>query len=908
MFSTFTQKCRFSSSIVNSILFGKYFCFLLLFSFFSFNYASAQSVLVAGTDFTPTALVAGKTYYGITDVSQYGMITGSISVTPPFTPSANPNIFNGSPNYAITTNPANLDAVRYESLPAATDYMLIASSPTTTPANLLTYTVPGLVPGSNVTAVVTYCYVLSSAPYPTGCTSGDILSLRGVLNADANNTMNGLEGTQVHAGGCYTLTITQATSNSMVVPSNGIATFNLNFQQSGACKVVGVSKIEITGTPQPAITSSEGSDVCTGEQSILQMKQTYDVSSTYAWEYSTNGGGTWAAAPGTNNNAAYLLTAAASGTAYQYRAKVTYGGNTYTTSPITINSITCCTAGGSRQTVFYDDFGTLDLAADPTGKTYKVWDYTNPLNPVQVTKTTTTPFRWTLSSPPPGTTAALTEPGPVNDNQYIVAAGLTGYNPFNGYAGAQLQWAADIGGFTSQPDPGYDHSGNFSGAALLLNVPAHTQNQVIYSRTIPNLCGNKQVFFEAWINVFTSSASGTYFPVNIAVKLIDGSNAANFTTSSATATRQADGGGNWVEITGTLTLGAASNSLIVQLINNQDDPATGDDLVLDDIKVYACAPPSINLVFNTTTLAQTTTVCTSTMNLFSIFPSTLPTYYGTPNYLYQYSYTPSDYTSWHNIPGGGPATATSFAMTTPNANSIFTSVPTAGGNVYFRVIATTSAVFGTKGSPPFTGVGGAQNYASQSDVCQNYSVSDPISASVLCPLPVELVSFTAVKNGSVNQLSWMTASEKDNAYFLVEKSTNGTDFTEIGRVEGHGSHTGVELYSFQDRHLSDGIIYYRLKQVDINGEFNYSKIVALSNDALDLTIYPNPNDGSFFIQVNTPTESYKVEITDLQGKIIYTAAGSDVPENIKVANIAQGVYLLRLYMDNQVLTKKLMVY
>jgi hypothetical protein len=903
MNSTFTLQYSFSGRIVNFFLRRNFIWVLILLTFFSAKNASAQ-VLVAGTQFTPTAPVAGKTYYGITDISQYGMITGSITVTPPLTTSAAPNIFNGSPNYAITTNPANLDAVRYENLPTATNYMLVTSSPTATPANVLTYTVPGLVPGSNVTATVTYCYVIS--PTYATCTVGEILSLRGVLDPDANNGLNGLEGTQLHAGQCTTITIygypsTSTTpapsSNSNVVPSNGTAVFNINYQQSGSCKAVGISKIEITGVPQPIVTSSEGSEVCTGEQSILQLKQSYDPSTTFQWQVNTGSGFSDIAGA---TNKAYLLTAAASGTSYQYQVKVTYAGTTYTASPITIKSITCCTAGGSRQTVYYDDFGTLDLASDPTGKTYKVWDYTNPLAPVQVTKTTTTPFRWTLASPPPGTTAALTEPGPVNDNQYIVAAGMTGYNPYNGYAGAQLQWAADIGGFTTQPDPGYDHSGNFSGAALLLNVPAHTQNQVIYSRTIPNLCANKQVYFEAWINVFTSSASGTYYPVNIAVKLIDGANAANFTTSSATATRQADGGGNWVEITGTLTLGATSNSLIMQLINNQDDPATGDDLVLDDIRLYACSSPSINLVFNTTTLAQTTTVCTSTMNLFPLFPASLTTYYGTPDFLYQYTYTPNDYTSWKNL--GTPGVTNPYAMTTPDLNAAFTGTAT-GNNVYFRVIAATAATFTARSN--FITAG---NYASQTDVCSNYSVSDPISASVSCPLPVDFISFSGQRMGNINMLSWSTASEKNNHMFQLERSANGKDFIAIGQIEGQGTTTEEHTYQFSDKQPLNGYNYYRLKQVDLDEEFNFSKTIAISNEELDINIYPNPNDGSFFIQVNTPSQSYKLEISDLQGKIVYSSAGADIPESFKVNNISEGIYLVRLYMDNDVLTKKLVVY
>ncbi len=858
--------------------------------------ASAQTVLVAGTVFTPTTVVTGKTYYGISDIAQYGMITGNITVTPPITPSTNANIFNGTPNYGITTNPSNLDNVRYQSLPAATNYMLISSSPASTPANLLSYTVPGLLPGSNVTIKITYCNVIS-ASYAT-CSPGEIVSLRGVLDPDASNTLNGLEGSQLHAGTCLTsdLTIDKTTSNSNAVPASGIATFNVNYQQSGSCKAVGISKIEITGIPQPVVTSSEGASVCTGEQTILQLKQNYDPSTTYQWQVNTGGG--FVNIPSATNSA-YLLTAAAAGTNYKYQVIVTYAGVTSTTAPLTISAITCCTVGGSRQTVFYDDFGTLDLAADPTGKTYKVWNYTSIINPVQVTKTTTTAYRWKAATDPPGTTFIAT--GPVDNNEYTIAAGLTGYSSYGTYTGAMLQWAGDVGGLTTQPNPAFDHSGDFSGGAMFLNVPAHTKDSVIYSRTINGLCGSKQLYFECWINVFTSSAPGTYHPVNIAVKLIDGSDATNKSITSATATRQADGGGNWVEITGTLTLGAASTSLIMQIINNQDDDGNGDDLVLDDIKVMACSAPSINLVFNKTTLTTSEDVCTSTMNLFSLYPASFPAFYGgTPYFLFQYSYTPTDNTSW--ITMGTPVTADSYAMTNPKGNSIFTGIPTGKTNAYFRVISATSGTFATNSN--FTGI----HYASQTDVCQNYSVSDPVSADVLCPLPVDFISFTGKKAGTANVLTWNTGSEQNNRYFEIERSSNGKDFVAIGKVDGQGTSYSEHSYQFNDNAPLAGYDYYRLKQVDFNGAYDYSNVILLTeSSASDITIYPNPNNGSFNIAFMDVAQPYTVEITDLTGRRVYYSAGSSV-ETIQVSGFVSGLYIVKATINNNVVVKKVEVY
>src|SRR5690606_19344054 len=157
------------------------------------------------------------------------------------------------------------------------------------------------------------------------------------------------------------------------------------------------------------------------------------------------------------------------------------------------------------------------------------------------TKTTTSPFRWPLIPAPLG--ATFRAAGPLVDGEYCVAGYLTGYNASNGYEGAKLEWANRVTGPTAEPNPtSFDHSGSVDGACLFLNCPANTMGSTIYTRTIPNLCNGKQLFFECWIAVFTNSAGGAYSGVNVTVKLTDGGNAANFVTTSGTATRQADGG------------------------------------------------------------------------------------------------------------------------------------------------------------------------------------------------------------------------------------------------------------------------------------------------------------------------------------------------------------------------------
>jgi|GEM_PF-4792559 len=393
-----------------------------------------------------------------------------------------------------------------------------------------------------------------------------------------------------------------------------------------------ISKIEIFGTPAPTITSSAGTDICISSQTKLHLSQSYD-SAAYQWQQSTNGGTTWTNIASATDST-YLLTVTDSGSAYQYRVQVTYRASAFTSNAVTINAVSCCPAGYSSQTVYYNDFGTFDLINDNTGKTYYLWDYSNYNSPVQVKYTTATPFQYPLATAPIG--ATFISKGPIDTDEYTVSAGFNGYQNYtytaNGVTYAptstsDLQWAADIGGYTSQPAVTFDHSGTFNGAALLINMPANSMGNIILSDTINNLCGSSTLFFESYINVFTSSAPGTYYPVNVLLKLIDPVTG-TATTSTATATAQGQtliGTSNtgctcWVRLTGGITIDASSTSMVFQLIQNQNDNANGDDLVLDDIKVYACAAPGSSCLTGATQV--TAAVTNSQQQLLFPNPST----------------------------------------------------------------------------------------------------------------------------------------------------------------------------------------------------------------------------------------------------------------------------------------------
>lgn len=109
-----------------------------------------------------------------------------------------------------------------------------------------------------------------------------------------------------------------------------------------------------------------------------------------------------------------------------------------------------------------------------------------------------------------------------------------------------------------------------------------------------------------------------------------------------------------------------------------------------------------------------------------------------------------------------------------------------------------------------------------------------------CVLPVELVLFEAVYKNEIVELSWSTASEMNNDFFTIERSSNLEDWTFIDQVKGVGNTTYTTNYSAIDKRPLTGVNYYRLKQTDINGAFEYFNIRAVTVDKFDIQIYPNP--------------------------------------------------------------------
>jgi lysophospholipase L1-like esterase len=182
----------------------------------------------------------------------------------------------------------------------------------------------------------------------------------------------------------------------------------------------------------------------------------------------------------------------------------------------------------------------------------------------------------------------------------------------------------------------------------------------------------------------------------------------------------------------------------------------------------------------------------------------------------------------------------------------------------------------------------------------------------ITPQPVELTSFKAAATsfGPI-QLTWRTASEKDNAYFEIQRSTNQTDYEPLGQVKGAGTTQIAQAYSFDDSTATGGSLYYRLLQVDFDGSSSYSKVVYVERELKGekLQVYPTSSDGgqhvTVHLQQQQPGSEVEVSIITSSGKLVkqftkrVSSAGS-LLEKVKVHDLqGAGLYFVHVLSGGQ---------
>ncbi|WP_162549762.1 T9SS type A sorting domain-containing protein [Hymenobacter nivis] len=193
------------------------------------------------------------------------------------------------------------------------------------------------------------------------------------------------------------------------------------------------------------------------------------------------------------------------------------------------------------------------------------------------------------------------------------------------------------------------------------------------------------------------------------------------------------------------------------------------------------------------------------------------------------------------------------------------------------------------------GTAGGSDYSSSSSTAEDVTIQ--------VPLPVSLARFTAVAARLDAQLRWTTASEHNNDRFVVERSADNTAFEAVGTVRGQGNSSRAFDYAFLDagaaRHaLAGRPLYYRLRQVDSNGETSYSPVRTVAFQTGGTAgLYPNPASATATLDLsNLPAGPYQVQVLDLTGRVVAAyslAGGAQHPLNLRA--LAVGTYLVRVH-------------
>jgi hypothetical protein len=174
-------------------------------------------------------------------------------------------------------------------------------------------------------------------------------------------------------------------------------------------------------------------------------------------------------------------------------------------------------------------------------------------------------------------------------------------------------------------------------------------------------------------------------------------------------------------------------------------------------------------------------------------------------------------------------------------------------------------------------------------------------------LPVKMSSFTVVKNGKSALLEWKTTEETNSASFVVERSADGGNFTSRGTVMATGQ---ASSYQFTDASPLSGDNYYRLKQVDKDNKFSYSKVLKL-NFGKDAAVRFSPNPASSYLHVTLENigSALTVSLLDGNGRLVkqLILAQGTSSADISLAGVGRGVYTVRMISQSGVQTQKVVI-
>lgn len=435
----------------------------------------------------------------------------------------------------------------------------------------------------------------------------------------------------------------------------------------------------------------------------------------------------------------------------------------------------------------------------------------------------------------------------------------------------------------------------------MLMVNADYVASETYRQTLSNLCPNTYYEFSAWFrNVCPTCGNdyingGNYSPREPGVMpnltfSLDGLDRYNtgeipYYSSGSTAS-------GWVKKGFVFRTGPSQVAATFTIRNNAQGGG-GNDWAMDDVTVATCLP---NMSYSP---SLSPTICAGT---YLGITDTITSFYNNyTNYIWQRSTNGGGL--WTDI--GSPHVATLTPFGTEWRYIAYYNIPPAlttvaqDGNLYRVIVATT-----------------ALNLANPScQVTDGISIitMDIISCGVV--LKTDLLSFNGSLVNDKSRLIWTTSKEEEEPVkYLVERSTDGTTFTQIGVVNGYNNDNNLNEYSFVDPTPVNGKVYYRVVVTNSTDNKKYTRTIQLSKtgNSFALTNVINPFNQSLEFDVNSPAGAkVDAELLDMFGKIVkrksyMVQAGVNMLRISDTEPLAAGTYILFVRSGDQIITKKVL--
>jgi len=627
--------------------------------------SQGSAVLVGGTHFEARY---GEEYRMIGSTLMIGPSGGVLSTPLPF--AENFADFGVRNAYGIVDNPSMVNPNFID----INQSMILLSSTAGANSTMLTFDVSGLKPASQYVVIVEgYLMRATNTCDPPGP------NLQLAVNIGTNGFPDGQNGgwsqsTSISSSKWQNkFTLTSGT-RTLATGATGF-TFHImkpNDSSYGNCVVLGISKIEIRGCLNPKVMSSEGTEVCKGEQIRLRLDREYDAND-YQWEKSSNGTN-WNAFGG--NTKSVLDDEVIDATWYRCTVDGTLS------EVLRVNTIVCCEikpgVPASRKTIYHENFGRFSSPRDYVnmkGEPYR------------------TLADWKTDLPYTIPNHTVNAAGPPPDGSYIVSV----------LRDNVLLW---LGGGALREDA----SGDPNGGVLMINIdnriPSTALPLAIYSHTIDGLCPDVDLYFET--SFADASGSGS-LDLAIRIETTTGS-----LLGSARITGATLGSSRWNRIT-IPPFKTTENSVILKVSTMINGSNSGGDLLIDDIIFRICTPPIVEIYSDIVNLTQDATICNRyNVDLGTQVSNLVDNYYdNVPRFLFQAS---TNGTTWTNISG---------ILNTPTYSHPLSGYPS-GSNVYFRILVGTAGLLSDFVANP-----GFQDNTH----CKTVSISDPIKIHIDCPCP-----------------------------------------------------------------------------------------------------------------------------------------------------------------------------